>query len=142
MSKAQAINRCAHVKEGGARCQARPLRDSSYCFFHDPDKAIDRAAARKAQGRKNRATVLPSQPADRRLDNIGDVTALVSEVIVYVLRGELDARSANTVGYLCTVLLNSIQVGELEVRMRCIEAAVRPGAVAGLLSREVGGDVA
>jgi glyoxylase-like metal-dependent hydrolase (beta-lactamase superfamily II) len=29
--------RCSGISQGGQRCQARPLRDESFCFWHHPD---------------------------------------------------------------------------------------------------------
>ena len=43
-------HRCSCIKDDGAPCRANAQTDSELCFFHDPEAADERAAARKAGG--------------------------------------------------------------------------------------------
>lgn len=136
--RGEGMSKCTAMCADGAPCRAHALAGDEFCFTHHPARSEERAIARRAGGEARRATILPPPVPDRTLRSAGDVTALVSDAIGLVLKGELDSRSANTVGYLCSVLLKAIQVGELEERLARIEAAVRPGAVVGLVTREPG----
>jgi hypothetical protein len=55
------------------------------------------------------------------------VTALLSDTINRVRKGDLDVRVANTVGYLAGVLLKSLEVGDLEDRLTQLESIAGPG---------------
>lgn len=97
-----------------------------YCFFHDPDSAADREAARKKGGRERsrKATVLPADTPDRLLATASDVTALLTETINQVRRGELDTRISNAVGYLASILLTAKERDETEKRLERLESIV------------------
>jgi hypothetical protein len=50
---------CKGIKQGGDRCLAPPLRDSNFCFWHDPEHQRDAAEARRLGGlrRKREGTL-------------------------------------------------------------------------------------
>ncbi|HEX2837183.1 MAG TPA: hypothetical protein VHN77_03545 [Phycisphaerales bacterium] len=58
-----------------------------------------------------------------------DVCGLLSETIHDVRTGRVDPRIANTVGYLASVLVRALEVGELEERLAALEGAVRAGCL-------------
>jgi len=99
--------------------------------FHDPGKAGDGRRARQAGGisRSHVAAVLPPDTPDHRLQNTQDVSNLLAHSINQVLRGQLDAKVANAVGYLASVMLRSLEQEQTEGR-------VGGGAVAGNTFRE------
>lgn len=128
---------CIADKADGRPCQAHALDGEDFCFTHHPDRAGERAKARKAGGQARTAIRLPAGPPARSLQTADDVRALLSDVISNVIRGEMDGRTANTIGFLAGVTLKAIQISEVEQRLRRIEAAVRPGDVIGLVDHEV-----
>ena len=120
-------NKCQHVKPNGQGCEANAMTDSDFCFFHDPSKARERAAARRAGGveRSRRAVVLPADTPDRPLRSGREVTELVPYMINKILRGELDPKIGSVVGYLLTVQMKAFDQGETEARLAALEAIVR-----------------
>lgn len=128
---------CTARRADGTPCQAHAVTDSEFCFTHHPDRRNEREIARRSGGLARAAQVLPDNPTQSRIRTAGDVTSLLSDIIGQILRGELDSRTANAVGYLCNVLLKSIQVGESEERLARLEMSVRPGAVLGLEAFEI-----
>lgn len=124
--RAATSTHCSQVKSDGTLCDARALHGSTYCFFHDPDSAADRDAARKKGGqeRSRKAAVLPPDTPDRVLATASDVTALLAETINQVRRGELDTRISNAVGYLASILLNAKERDEMERRLERLESIV------------------
>lgn len=122
--------RCKHIKTDGKRCKARPLTGSLYCFFHDPDKAIERRAAQK-RGHANSVapraklsadlkTLSPGTP-NVKIKSANDVTRLLALTVNQVRRGEIGVRVATAVGYLSSYILKSREQGELEERLATIE---------------------
>jgi hypothetical protein len=125
MSKGIA-QQCGHIKPGGSRCRANARNGSQYCFFHDPNSAVAREAARKNGGRERsrKAAVLPANTPDRPLTNAADVTGLLAETINQVRRGEIDPRISNAVGYLAGILLKAKERDELEQRLARLESII------------------
>lgn len=69
-------------------------------------------------------TLIDDQP-DVQIRNSQDVIVLVSDTINAVLKGRVDPRIANTVGYLANVLLKAVDQGVLEERLAELEAVVK-----------------
>lgn len=131
------MSRCSATRVDGQPCSAYAMKTGPYCFTHDPDRDGDRSEARRAGGHARTAAVMPATPPPVELRSATDVGALIGDTINMMLRGELDSRTANAVGYLAGVWLKAWQAGELAERLARIEAAVRPGHVVGLQVREL-----
>ncbi len=116
---------CMYASPDGKKCGARRTAGSRFCFFHDPAKAEERAAARRAGGLKNKPAVLPAKTPDLQLVSPQDVTRLIAETINQTRRGEIDPKVANAVGYLASILLKAVEKSVLEERIVAVEAAVR-----------------
>jgi hypothetical protein len=58
------------------------------------------------------------------LRNTQDVATLLADSINQGRRGQLDARVANTVGYLAGILLRSLEQGPLEERLARMEVTL------------------
>ena len=117
-------NRCKAVTADGTPCRAQRVHGAEYCFFHDPQRAEDRAAAQQAGGRKGRAAVLPAETPRRPVETAADVIALLGETIHQVRTGALDPRVGNCVGYLSGTILKAIQQGDMEERLKALETAM------------------
>src|ERR1041385_3672445 len=73
-----APNQCSHVKGDQSRCRANARHNSPLCFFHDPESAVEREAARTKGGRERsrKAAVLPDDTPNKPLTSAADVTEL------------------------------------------------------------------
>jgi len=87
------------------------MRNSEFCFFHDPSKAQERASARKAGGiaRARRAVVLPPDTPNFELKSLEQVDRFLADMINRLLRGELDPKIAWTAAYLLSIQLKMRQ---------------------------------
>lgn len=134
--------RCQASTRSGAPC-AGVGGESGFCSFHDPALADVMAESRVAGGRarsKPAATVDIDAP-DLQVESAADVVALIGDTINRVRKGTLDPRVANTIGYLSSIALRGIEVGELEERLARLETAVNvPGTRLGqgVFDRRVG----
>jgi hypothetical protein len=116
--------RCKHVKADGTQCRARKVQASDYCFFHDPARAAERAAARQAGGRKGKAAVLPPETPLRPVRTAGEVIELLAETIHQVRVGTLDPRVGNCIGYLSGIVLKAGEQDVMEQRLTALERIV------------------
>ena len=114
--------RCIARKPDGTSCRSSALPGSNFCFFHDPAKAAERREAQALGGRQNRIKTLDATAPDVKVEDCGDVVALISETINHVRKGMIDPRVANTVGYLANVLIKAFEHDELETRIDRLEA--------------------
>ncbi len=112
---------CSDTTRRGIRCRAKARIGSVLCFFHDPALTNERAVASKRGGEKKHCAVLPPHTPDFLLNSAQDAEALLGRTINQVLRGEIDPRIANTVGYLITLKLKAADTGELERRVAALE---------------------
>jgi hypothetical protein len=117
--------KCEFRKKNGERCGADAQTGKSLCVFHDPARASEGRRARRAGGitRSRLATVLPADTPDHPLGNTADVSALLSDCINRLRRGQLDPRVANSMGYLASVLLKALDQ-RLEDRLAHLEAVI------------------
>ena len=100
-----------------------PIAGSPYCFAHSPDRARERAEARKLGGRNRQttgATGSPSEPV--RLRDVRSVQALIESAVSDTLVQENSAQRSRTLGYLAGIALRALEVGELEDRLAALEA--------------------
>ena len=116
--------RCNAKKKSGERCRAVAVENGLCALHGDPARAVE--LGRKS-GRARRCVQLPGPSEDcasRPLRSVADVTELLGETINQVRGRRIDPRSANTLGYLATAMLKALQQGDIEARLRAIEAVL------------------
>lgn len=59
-----------------------------------------------------------------RLNNPQGVNRLLQRVINALIQGEIEESKAKTVGYLCNIVLKSLEAGELQERIESLERQV------------------
>lgn len=111
-------NHCAAFRRDGSNCRAAPLPASDYCFAHDPQRAEQRADARR-RGGLNRSTA-------NRVRKIGPpgIVALVAtleQALADVLAGELDTRRASAAAAIARAIIAAHQAGDMELRLQALE---------------------
>lgn len=115
---------CEAVTPDGSPCQAAALPQSAFCYFHDESKAAERREAQARGGRQNRAKTLDPTAPDVKIACCGDLAPLLSRTINQVLKGQLDPRVANTVGYLVSIEMRVFEVRDLEARIDRLEEVI------------------
>jgi hypothetical protein len=122
--------KCQYRKKDGTPCEADAQSGKNLCVFHDPIQAEKVRRARQAGGRKNRAAIMPANTPHLSLNNGADAVSLLGDTINRIRTGELDPRVANSIGYLCGILLRAFEVNNVEDRLATLETAVikRPRA--------------
>jgi hypothetical protein len=114
------MNKCKH--EG---CKTDPQTDNDYCFWHDPEKSNEQAAARIKGGQNSRRYVaIPDAEPPKTAHQVAETMATV---IAGMLKGEIDPRIANGVAYCSNALLKALEVSELEARLDKVESQMGRG---------------
>ena len=119
---------CQAKTKAGTPCRA-PAGPSGFCAFHDPAAAAERAEGRRRGGLRRAGAIarktLAAAEVPAELRDAMAVRDLLGNTIRAVLSGALDLRIGATVGGLATVLLKSLEQGELAERLAALEAIAR-----------------
>ena len=94
------------------------------CFLHaNPAKASE-LGQRGGKAKSSTPASAPAEYVRRTLQNVDDVTSLLADTINDLRDGNIDPKLANTVGYLATGMLKALQQGDIEGRLRAMEAVL------------------
>jgi hypothetical protein len=115
---------CIQFKPDGSRCKANTRLGSDYCFFHDPESAAEREAARISGGRERtrRANVLSADTPDMSVGTAAHIITLIGDTVNQVRKGELDVSIANSIGYLSGIALKALQRDDVDQRLARLES--------------------
>jgi hypothetical protein len=117
---------CEARTRAGDSCRATPLTGRPYCFTHDPEAAEVRRAARRRGGERSRRR--PVELVELRTPE--DVRAVLERLLAETLALRNSTPRNRCAGYLLSLLLKAVEVGELEERIAELEAReARPGAL-------------
>jgi hypothetical protein len=116
--------KCEFIKPDGQKCEAYAVKDSEFCYFHNPD--IDDEEKREAQsnGGKTKALTLKEALPPLALGKPSDAVLLIADTISRVRAGTLDIRTANCLGFLSDKLLKAFEVSQLNDRVEVIERVI------------------
>ena len=103
--------KCRHMNDK-KRCEAEAIKNSEFCYWHDPNKAEDRKKASSIGGKAsyyNQGLVI-AEPIDITSDNRAIIFLLV-DTINRVRRiqedGSMDIRIANCIGFLSSKIIEA-----------------------------------
>jgi hypothetical protein len=117
-SQRAAGRRCQGTDKSGMPCTAWALRDGTHCFFHANPEKVSELGRRGGEAKGARG----ARYAERSLKTVDDVTALLGDTIKDLGMGLIDPKEATAVGYLAAGMLKALQQGEIESRLRALEA--------------------
>ena len=113
--------RCQAITKDGIACTAWAM-PGGLCFLHaNPAKASE-LGQRGGKAKSSTPASAPAEYVRRTLKNVDDVTSLLADTINDLREGNIDPKLANTVGYLATGMLKALQQGDIESRLRALEA--------------------
>ena len=124
MTDEQQQSRCTALRRDGQPCESRVLADASHCYVHSPARARERAEARQRGGRnRSNATRLRGLVPPRLLSVYDQLETALADV----LADRLDPRNATAAAAVARSMVSVLQVGELEQRVRDLEAGIEKG---------------
>ncbi|MDP9473636.1 MAG: hypothetical protein M3Q71_23750 [Chloroflexota bacterium] len=117
------LDRCIGTNKDGGPCSAAPAPGRSYCLWHDPERAQERAGWRQQGGksRSNKARARKQLPAESL--TLPEVQALLSVALKSVLAGRIEPGVANASASVARAIAALVQVGEMEARISALEEA-------------------
>ena len=115
---------CTYLMPSGRPCRATPLRDEPFCFWHSPETAEEAAEARRMGGlhRRKKKTV-GAIYGFHGLRSVEDNQALLETAAVETLALENSIARNRALAGFAAVGAKLIEIGDLEERLRALEAA-------------------
>ena len=121
-SPALAVRKCQGLTKSGDPCEATPLIDRDWCFFHSPEHQEMARMARLEGMEVHRKNCLENgKPVD--LSTTKGILRTLSLVATATLHGNLDHRRANALAVICSTATRAVQ-GGLEERVAELETTV------------------
>lgn len=105
--------RCNATKEDGTNCSAHALANSSFCFFHDPERADDRKHAQSKGGKPAGEYLRPLDLAT--LKTADELSVFLRNLIKATIVGQVSTKSAQALGYNIQTLFNLTYVKDQAV---------------------------
>jgi hypothetical protein len=118
---------CKYPKESRQPCQAPPMLDSDFCFWHDPAHAAEAAQARKLGGqRRRRESALAGAYDLGELTRIEELQRLLQIAAYDTLSLENSVQRNRALASYVPIGSGLIEKGELADKVRAIEAVLNP----------------
>lgn len=117
---------CTFLKPNGNQCKAHAMKDSEFCFLHNPE--IETKEKREMQSKGGKVgklavdTPLPPLP----IATPKEVMALLADTINRVRANEMPPQIGNTIGYLSGVFLKAVETAELKDKIDALERILLP----------------
>ena len=117
--------KCKFIKQNGDKCNTFTMKNSEYCYFHNPDisKEEKRNAVAKG-GKSNKLLLVNSRFPEVKLKSAKDVSKLLSMMISKVMNNELDLRIATGITYIASHLLKAYEQTDLQEQIDNIEEMI------------------
>ncbi len=117
---------CSFRKSDCQHCKAAPLIDQRYCFWHSPEHAQEVAEARRLGGFRKRceAAVISAYNLEG-MDSLTLLQRVLEVALLDTLGLDNNLNRSRTLGYLVGIGTRLRQEGEMEERLRALEAALR-----------------
>lgn len=110
---------CTAVRADGTPCRAPALGPGRACFAHDAAAAAAREAGRRKGGRQRSNLARVGRLGPARLRGLYE---RLEQGLEKLEAGELEPRRASAVAALAGAMIKCLTTGELEERVRALEA--------------------
>lgn len=112
--------KCTHTNKNGKTCNSKAMRDSEFCYYHNPNVTDEaKRISRRKGGLTNKPKSIHLEPLPLKTSD--DVLVLLADTINKVRSGDMDIRIANTLGYLSMQLLKAMDNITIEKRISLLE---------------------
>lgn len=110
--------KCSHLKKDGQMCGSDALPEDEQCWFHSPNRAAERQAARAKGGRERSSVrrIKKSLPAE-----MGELYDRLAKALEAVEKGDMPTRRAATMATLARAMVAVLDAGQMSEKLERIE---------------------
>lgn len=116
--------KCEFIKPDGQKCEAHAIKDSEFCYLHNPDIPEEEKRQAQTRGGQARGLTISQALPDLPINEPNDAIMLIADTIKRVRAGEIDIKTANCLGFLTDKLLKAFEVAKLNDKVEFIEQAI------------------
>jgi hypothetical protein len=116
---------CSATTAKNEQCRAPARPDSTYCFWHAPELAVERMAARSKGGKASHEGGVSVSVTIRR---VSDLLALLETAAADAMSREPSLARARTLCHVATTASKVLEIDALEGRITALETAHTVGA--------------
>ncbi len=120
---------CEGVTKAGGPCRARPITGTRYCVAHTDDPAMraraiegSRRGGQRRGEQLRRVTASPIDVMDLDLETATGLRTYLARALQRLAELPFDVRVANAMAQTVNVARATIEAGDLEERIRALEA--------------------
>lgn len=115
---------CKFIKEDKSLCQANAMKDSLFCYLHNPGIPVEEKKLAQVKGGMGNIVKLEEVLPEIKIEKTKDIVTLLQDTISRVRSGQMDIRIANTIGFLCGHLIKAVEVSEIDQRVKSVERII------------------
>lgn len=115
--------KCTQILPNNERCKVNALKNEEFCFWHSPNKELERKKAVQDGGNSPKRSY--GVDDDIKLDSSQDIRELMEKTIRNMNQNKISVNMANATGYLANIALKAIEQGDLEKRLEVLEYAFK-----------------
>ena len=117
---------CTGETKSGKLCRAAPMRDATFCFWHNPETEEEAADARRLGGlRRKRERAVASAYDFTGLSTIESITRLLEVAALDALALDSSIARCRTLISAGLAAAKLLETGDLQARIELLEAASR-----------------
>ncbi len=113
---------CAYANASGEKCQANAMKNSQFCFVHNPATREEHALAVVKGGKMSRRDKLNLPPV--QMKNPEDIISILEETVNGIRSGSIPPQTANTIAYICSHALRAFEVSKLNDKVELIQRVI------------------
>jgi hypothetical protein len=119
---------CSFIKPDGKQCKANAIKNSKFCFSHNPDYSEEKALAVQ-NGGLNRHLML-AYGEEMPLETPRDVKNLLGKVILGVWTGKMPSNNpATAIGFLSRAFLDAFEASTVEEKIAQLEGRLENAGI-------------
>mgnify|MGYP003377504005 FL=1 len=115
---------CQATTKQGRVCGAHALAGSGYCFMHAPERAAERASARRLGGMRRGSHAGDTSSIPHQVKTVEGVLSLLDYVLAELAALDNGIPRARALIALAGGYLQALEVGEVEERLKALEELV------------------
>lgn len=114
---------CQAKTKAGHQCRAHALKDKKYCLVHDPESKNQMKIYAQRGGQVKKKVQVCLAPVKFKGD-VKEILDLLADTVNQVRSNHMPARTANTIGYLASVMIKALEVSQIVDRLKEVERIV------------------
>lgn len=121
MNNKEGDKKCCHLRKNGVKCEAWAMKDSDFCYLHNPEISEEKKREAMAKGGKNNKPIVTTPLETTDINSPIDILSVITTTITELRAGKIDSNIAKSIFYGCGCYLKAYETADMEAKMSKIE---------------------